>query len=77
MKREFLDRTNDYTLAQISGASLCPRIHRGGVFWFLDGNRNCVAAIVLKYPVVNLPQPLRRLLSIWISLASNSIPYGK
>jgi exodeoxyribonuclease VII small subunit len=68
MKREFLDRTNDYTLAPISDANLCPRIHRSGVFWFLDGNRNCVAAIVLKYPVANHPQPLRRPLSTSTSL---------
>jgi hypothetical protein len=35
MKREFLDRTNDYTLAGIPGASLRLRMIPGGVAKFL------------------------------------------
>jgi hypothetical protein len=44
---------------------------------FLYGNRNRDGSIVLKYPVMNLLQPLR-----WPGVyadqpASNPIPYGK
>jgi len=44
---------------------------------FLYGNRNRVGAIVLKYPVVNLPQPLRRPGVHADQPAPNPIPYGK
>jgi hypothetical protein len=55
MKREFLDRTNNYTLAGISGASLRLRMVRSGVARFLQGNRNRGGGIVLKYAVMNHP----------------------
>jgi len=47
------------------------------VFQFLDGNRNCVGSIVLKYPVVNQLQTLRRPGAHAGQPASNPIPYGK
>jgi hypothetical protein len=77
MKREFLDRTNDYTLDRISGLTLRLRILRGDVSRFLDSNRNFTCPIVLKYPVVNHPQPLRRPGVHAVQPASNSGPYGK
>jgi hypothetical protein len=77
MKREFLDRTNDYTLVRISGMDLRPRIDCIDLFWFLDGKRNCQGLIVLKYPVVKHLQPLRRPGVDTGQAASNLIPYGK
>jgi hypothetical protein len=43
---------------------------------FLDGKRNFDSGIVLKYPVVNHPQPLRGPVPADPS-ALNPIPYGK
>jgi hypothetical protein len=77
MKREFLDRTNDYTLDQIADAYLRPRMDCVDLSWFLDGKRNCLGLIVLKYPVVNHLQPLRRPGVDTGQTASDPIPYGK
>ena len=66
-----MDRTNDYTLDRISNVKLCPRMDCADVFRFLDGNRNFAWPIVLKYPVVNHPQPLRRPVFHTLRPASN------
>jgi exodeoxyribonuclease VII small subunit len=57
MKREFLDRTADYTLRAISASSLGLDSFFRRDFPGIVDNRNFHVGFVLKYPVLNNPHP--------------------